>query len=92
MQPWLTPTACFQAKKNIFSLPIAISWTSSKTRSCPWNKSDVFQAMYQRQQDDFSWTTIVWTVAQLNEYWIGHDALPLPSALQINCGGLGPRP
>ena len=45
--------------------------------------------MYQRQQDDFSWTALLWTVAQRNEYWIGYDALPLPPVLQINCGGLG---
>ena len=29
---------------------------------------DVLQAMYQRQQDDFSWTALLWTVAQLNDY------------------------
>ena len=50
--------------------------------------SEVFQAMYQRQQAEFSWATLLWTVAQLNEYWIGYDALPLPVS-QINCGGLG---
>ena len=51
--------------------------------------SEVFQAMYQRQQAEFSWNTLLWTVAQQNEYWIGYDALPLPPVLQINCGGLG---
>ena len=50
--------------------------------------SEVFQAMYQRQQAEFSWNTFLWTVAQQNEYWIGYDALPLPPVLQINCGGL----
>ena len=49
----------------------------------------VFQAMYQRQQAEISWTTLLWTVAQLNKYWIGYDAPPLPPVLQINCGGLG---
>ena len=46
--------------------------------------SQVFQAMYQRQQAEFSWTTLLWTMAQLNEYWIGYDALPLPPVLQIS--------
>ena len=49
----------------------------------------VFQAMYQRQQAEISWITLLWTVAQLNKYWIGYDAPPLPPVLQINCGGLG---
>ena len=49
----------------------------------------VFQAMYQQQQAEFSWTTLLWTVAQRNQYWINHDALLLPDVLQINCGGLG---
>ena len=51
--------------------------------------NDVFQAMYQQQQAEFTCNTLLWTVARLNEYWIGFDALPLPQVLQINCGGLG---
>ena len=49
----------------------------------------VFQAIYQRQQAEISWITLVWTVARLNKYWIGYDAPPLPPVFQINCGGLG---
>ena len=48
----------------------------------------VFQAMYQRQQAEISWTTLLWTVAQLNKYWIGYDAPPLPPVLQIGGGAL----
>ena len=51
--------------------------------------SDVFQAIYQQQQAEFSWNTLLWKVAQRNQFWIGYDALPLPHLLQINCGGLG---
>ena len=50
--------------------------------------SEVFQAMYQRQHE-FSWISLLWTVALLSECWIGYDALPQPPVLQINCGGLG---
>ena len=49
----------------------------------------VFEAIYQRQQDDIVWVTVLWMVAQLNEYWMGHNFPPLPSVFQINCGGLG---
>ena len=49
----------------------------------------VFQAIYQRQQAEILWVTLLWTVARLNEYWIGYDAPPLPPVFQINCGGLG---
>ena len=45
--------------------------------------------VFQRQQAEISWITLLWTVAQLNKYWIGYDAPPLPSVFQINCGGLG---
>ena len=50
---------------------------------------DVFQAIYQQQQAEFSWNTLLWKVAQRNQFWIGYDALPLPHLLQINCSGLG---
>ena len=33
----------------------------------------VFEAIYQRQQGEILWVTILWMIAQLNEYWIGHD-------------------
>ena len=49
----------------------------------------VFEAIYQRQQDEIVWVTVLWMVAQLNEYWMGHNFPPLPSVFQINCGGLG---
>ena len=51
--------------------------------------TQVFQAIYQRQQAEISWVALLWTVARLNKYWIGYDAPPLPSVFQINCGGLG---
>ena len=51
--------------------------------------TQVFQAIYQRQQAEISWIALLWTVAKLNKYWIGYDAPPLPSVFQINCGGLG---
>ena len=49
----------------------------------------VFEAIYQRQQDEIAWVTVQGMVAQLNEYWMGHNFPPLPSVFQINCGGLG---
>ena len=49
----------------------------------------VFEAIYQRQQGEILWVTVLWMIARLNEYWIGHDIPPLPSVFQINCGGLG---
>ena len=49
----------------------------------------VFEAIYQRQQDEIVWVTVLWMVAQRNEYWMGHSFPPLPSVFQINCGGLG---
>ena len=49
----------------------------------------VFEAIYQRQQGEILWVTVLWMIAQLNEYWIGHNFPPLPSVFQINCGGLG---
>ena len=51
----------------------------------------VFQAIYQKQQAEISWVSLLWTVAQINQYWIGNDTPPLPSIFQINCGGLGGR-
>ena len=51
----------------------------------------VFEAIYQRQQGEILWVTVLWMIAQLNEYWIGHNFPPLPSVFQINCGGLGGR-
>ena len=51
--------------------------------------TQVLQAIYQRQQAEISWIALLWTVAELNQYWIGYDAPPLPSVFQINCGGLG---
>ena len=47
--------------------------------------TQVFHAIYQRQQAEISWIALLWTVAELNQYWIGYDAPPLT---QINCGGL----
>ena len=49
----------------------------------------VFEAIYQRQQGEILWVTVLWMIAQFNEYWIGHNFPPLPSVFQINCGGLG---
>ena len=49
----------------------------------------VFEAIYQRQQGEILWVTVLWMIARLNEYWIGYDIPPLPSVFQINCGGLG---
>ena len=49
----------------------------------------VFEAISHHQQDEFTWVTVLWMVAQLNEYWMGRNLLPLPSVFQINCGGLG---
>ena len=49
----------------------------------------VFEAIYQRQQGEILWVTVLWMIAQLNEYWIGHNFPPLSSVFQINCGGLG---
>ena len=36
--------------------------------------TQVFQAIYQRQQAEISWIALLWTVAKLNKYWIGYDA------------------
>ena len=49
----------------------------------------VLHAMYQRQQAEISWITRLWTAAELNKYWMGYDAPPLPPVLEINYGGLG---
>ena len=49
----------------------------------------VFEAIYQRQQGEILWVTVLWMIARINEYWIGYDIPPLPSVFQINCGGLG---
>ena len=49
----------------------------------------VFEAISHHQQDEFVWVTVLWMVAQLNEYWMGRNFPPLPSVFQINCGGLG---
>ena len=37
--------------------------------------TQVFQAIYQRQQAEISWIALLWAVAKLNKYWIGYDAL-----------------
>ena len=50
---------------------------------------DVLDAIYHQQQTEWSWNTLLWAVAERNEYWISYDALPMPTPLQINCGGLG---
>ena len=49
----------------------------------------VFEAIYQRQQGEILWVTVLWMIAQLNEYWLGGTSSPLPTVFQINCGGLG---
>ena len=49
----------------------------------------VFEAIYQRQQGEILWVTVLWMIAQLNGYWVGGTSPPLPSVFQINCGGLG---
>ena len=49
----------------------------------------VFEAIYQRQQGEILWVTVLWMIAQLNGYWVGGASPPLPSVFQINCGGLG---
>ena len=49
----------------------------------------VFEAIYQRQQGEILWVTVLWMIAQLNRYWVGGTSPPLPSVFQINCGGLG---
>ena len=49
----------------------------------------VFEAIYQRQQGEILWVTVLWMIAQLNEYWVSGTSPPLPSVFQINCGGLG---
>ena len=53
---------------------------------------DVLDAIYYQQQTEWSWNTLLWAVAERNQYWIGYDALPAPIPLQINCGGLGGVP
>ena len=32
--------------------------------------TQVFQAIYQRQQAEISWIALLWAVAELNKYWI----------------------
>ena len=49
----------------------------------------VFEAIYQRQQGEILWVTVLWMIAQLNGYWVGGTSPPLLSVFQINCGGLG---
>ena len=44
--------------------------------------SDAFQAMYQQQQAEFSWNTLLWTVARRNEFWIGRLAVARGGALE----------
>ena len=51
----------------------------------------VFQAIYQKQQAEILWLSLLRTLPQINQYWIGNDTPPLPSIFQINCGGLGGR-
>ena len=51
--------------------------------------TQVLQSIYQRQQAEISWIALLWTVAELNQYWIGYDAPPIAVSFQINCGGLG---
>ena len=31
----------------------------------------VFEAIYQRQQGEILWVTVLWMIAQLNGYWVG---------------------
>ena len=49
----------------------------------------VFEAIYQRQQGEILWVTVLWMIAQLNDYWVRGASPPLPSVFQSNCGGLG---
>ena len=81
------PKCMFPGEKELFLA--ALDQLQDQITPLEQIAAEVFQAMYQRQQAEFSWNTLLWTVARLNEYWIGYDALPLPSVLQINCGGLG---
>ena len=43
----------------------------------------VFEAIYQRQQGEILWVTVLWMIAQLNGYWVGGTSPPLPSVFQI---------
>ena len=52
----------------------------------------VFEAIYQRQQGEILWVTVLWMIAQLNGYWVGGTSPPLPSVFQINCGPGGRSP
>ena len=36
----------------------------------------VFQAIYQKQQAEISWVSLLWTAAQIDQYWIGNDNWP----------------
>ena len=85
------PNCLFSGEKELFLADNADLLEQLKDQIMPLEQiaTEVFQAIYQRQQAKFSWNTLLWTVAQQNAYWIGYDALPLPQVLQINCGGLG---
>ena len=85
------PKCMFPGEKKLFLAANGTVLDQLENQIMPLERiaAEVFQAMYQRQQAEFSWHTLLWTVAQQNEYWIGGDALPLPPVLQIHCGGLG---
>ena len=36
----------------------------------------VFEAIYQRQQGEILWVTVLWMIAQLNGYWVGGASPP----------------
>ena len=63
--------------------------------ACPYEKLRVALAhpkcLIPGEKEQFLqyYVTVLWMIAQLNEYWFGSNSPPLSSRFQINCGGLG---
>ena len=85
------PKCMFAEEKDLFLAANAELLSCIQGRVMPLEQiaPQVLQAIHQGQQAEFSWTDLLWTVAQRNEYWVDRNSPDLPSVFQINCGGLG---
>lgn len=78
------PNCLFACEKEIFLAANEELLQSWQRQVMPLERiaPEVLQAIYQQQQAEITGDTLLWTVAQCNQCWIGQGAAPLPTLLQ----------
>ena len=77
---WLTPSVLVPGEKEQFLQANNDLFCQLQGSFMPLEgvAPQVFEAIYQRQQGEILWLTVLWMIARINECWIGSDIPPHP--------------